>query len=161
MNTGHLVTGRIRPKKLRGGERLDYIATCFEQLIDDIHIQHREVPLVVYEGYAMGMRGNPGRFFDLGELGGVLKLIARRKLIDVLLVPPANLKKFATGVGNADKDMVKSAVAENWGSLFKHDDEADAFALLQMGVAYKSPRPPRSSHRKAALAGCKLIANNA
>lgn len=158
---GQLVTGRIRPKKLRGLERLDYIADTFTKLLDGLVIQHRCSPLLVYEGYAMGLRGTPGRFFDMGELGGVLKLIAYQKRVDVLLVPPSNLKKFATGKGDADKPMVMAAVAENWGASFKYNDEADAFALMRMGMAYMSRRPPRESYRRDALGNCKLIANNA
>lgn len=158
---GTILSGRVRPKKLRGEARLDFISAQFEQLIDNLFLHYRSPPLIVYEGYAMGMRGTPGRFFDIGELGGVLKLIAYRKYLRVLLVPPANLKKFATGKGNADKETIASVLADSRGLSFANDDEMDAFILMEMGQAYLEPRRARASYRKEALSTCKLIANNA
>ena len=155
---GEIHTGRIRPKT-RFTPRLDYISDAFENIIEHMILQHKSAPLVVYEGYSMGSpkkRGGAGRFYDIGEQGGVLKLIAYRKGIDVLLVPPNNLKKFATGSGGADKDRVIASVAEVWGYDIPRDDEADAFVLMQMGLAYDNSRKARQTHRKEALKGCSI-----
>ena len=154
---GKVHTGRIRAKT-RGALRLDFVADAFENLIDTMVMHHKTVPLIAYEGYAMGApkMGNIGRFFDIGELGGVLKLIALRRGIDVLLVPPTSLKMFATGKGNADKDQVIASVADVWGYDIPHNDEADAFVLMQMGLAYVNQRKARKKHRIRALKGCSM-----
>lgn len=100
-----------------------------------------------------------GRLFDIGELGGLLKTVAWRAGIDVLLVPPTNLKQFATSSGRADKDKgrVAQGILNSWGVRLERDDEADAFVLLKMGEAYLGgPRACRKGFRKSALAGCSL-----
>jgi len=150
-------TGRITSKKLRGVERLDFIQRSFLELMDKVYVLTGRLDLIVYEGYAMGTMGGKGRFFDIGELGGVLKLVAWDMGVDVLLVPPSNLKQFATGKGNAKKEQVIQAVADVWGYDVPQNDEADAFALLKMGEAYLAARKPRASHRAKALQSCMLL----
>lgn len=154
---GKYHTGRITPKKLKAAERLDFIQQSFYELIDKVYVSTGRMDLIVYEGYAMGMPNGQGRLFDIGELGGVLKLVAWDMGVDVLLVPPTNLKKFATGKGNAKKDQVIQAVADVWGYNIPQNDEADAFALLKMGEAYVATRRPRASHRASALQSCMLL----
>lgn len=155
---GLVHTGRVRPKT-RFTPRLDFVATSFDDLLDCLYIQYKAAPLVVYEGYSMGSpmkRGGVGRFFDIGEQGGVLKLIAYRKGINVLLVPPTSLKKFATGSGGAKKEEVIKSIADVWGYDIPHNDEADAFILMQMGLAYLNKRKARKKHRIEALNGCSM-----
>lgn len=151
---GDYYTSTIKTKKLRGPERLSYIRGRFNYILDTIKIQHGTVDLIVYEGYAMGGKG---RVFDIGELGGVLKLVAWNTGIDVLLVPPTSLKQFTTGKGNANKDQMIAAVASNWGYHTTQDDEADAFALLKVGEAYIKDRKPRAAIKAKALASCSII----
>jgi len=154
---GDYHTGRITPKKLKGSERLYFIQQSFHDLILNIEKATGSLDLIVYEGYAMGMPNGQGRLFDIGELGGVLKLVAWGMGIDVLLVPPSNLKQFTTGKGNAKKDQVMASVASNWGYNITQNDEADAFALLKMGEAYLAHRKPRQAHTAKALQSCTII----
>jgi len=147
---GQYRTGRIRTGPLRGAERLDFIERSVVTIFDGIP----DLVLVAYEGYAMGGKTARGRLFDIGELGGVLKLLAWRRGVEVLLVPPTNLKQFATGSGRADKAAVIAAIARTWGYNVPCDDEADAFVLLKMGQAYMAPRRPRSAIKAKALLGC-------
>ncbi len=157
-STGEVHTGRIRPKT-RGAPRLDFVAESFESILNTMVIYYKAPPLVVYEGYAMGIPkkrgGGVGRFFDIGELG-LLKLIAYRRGVDVLLVPPHSLKKFATGKGNSTKDDVIKSIMDVWGYNIPHNDEADAFALMQMGIAYIDCRKARKKYRIDALNGCSM-----
>lgn len=53
----------------------------------------------------------------------------------VLMVTPADLKKFATGKGNADKDTVMLAAAKHEPSI-TNNDEADAWWLWAIGAAF-------------------------
>lgn len=148
--------GTIIPKKVKGLQRLAYIRDEITDILDT-----EQPELVAYEDYSMGSRG---KTFHIGELGGVLKLALYERNIPILLVPPSSLKLFATGKGNADKDQVRVAMAKHRGWLFNSDDEADAYALLQMGLAYSDarqrPRDPRH-FRHTALRGCMLVAASA
>jgi len=152
-STGAVRVGTVRPKKMKGLDRIAFIRDQVHGLIEEVQPE-----LVAYEGYAMGRFA--GRAFDLGELGGVLKLMLFERKIRLLLVPPTCLKLFATGKGNADKDRVMAAMAKERGKLFTYDDEADAYALYLMGLAYSDrrhrPRDPRH-YRHTALRGCELV----
>lgn len=119
-----------------------------------------EPDLVVYEGYAMGGKRRQTRPYDAGELGGVLKTMIWEEGYDMLLVPPPSLKLYATGKGNADKDQMRVAMGKLRGSFFSSDDEADAYGLMRMGLAFLSARhrhrDPRHYTHKA-LRGCEFI----
>lgn len=147
--------GAVQPKKLRGLHRLHILRFEVNALLD-----HVRPELVVYEGYAMGIRGG-GRVFDLGELGGVLKMEMYYRRIPTLVVPPSNLKMFVTGHGGAKgKDEMMRALAKHRGRLFETDDEADAYGLVLMGRAWLNPktRPrARDHYANRALRGCELI----
>lgn len=148
-----VVTGKVVPKKLKGLERLEYVLESVEGLLATTRPD-----LVVYEGYAMGKFA--GRSFDLGELGGLLKMAIWTRRIRILLVPPSSLKLFATGKGNADKEAVMKAMSKHRGALFTSDDEADAYALLQLGIAFCDARQmprDRRHFKHAAIRGCEII----
>ncbi len=151
---GEVHTGRFLPKKMNGSERLLFMEDTFRELLNQSSLNQGGLPtLIAYEDYAMGTRG--GRVFSIGELGGVLKLFAYRRGIDILLVPPASLKIFMTGKGNADKEAVMQAIADTYGYNITQNDEADAFALMKMGEMYAAGRV-RKGHRKRGIDGCSL-----
>ena len=97
------------------------------------HFVHVDAELVVIEGYAFAARHSQAH--ALGELGGVLRLGFLESGVDVLEVPPATLKKFATGKGNASKaDVLVSAVKRlDYGG--SSHDEADALWLREIGLS--------------------------
>ena len=83
------------------------------------------------EGYAYAATG---RVFELGEMGGVVRLLAFERDLPVSVVAPAALKRFATGHARAEKaDMVDAARAE--GVRVADDNQADAYFLAQIGRA--------------------------
>lgn len=143
--------GRIMPKTLRGVQRLAFIEETFLDLVDRAGAE-----ALVMEGYSMGSRG---RVFDIGELGGVLKLCAFKHDIEVLVVPPATLKKWVTGKGNADKKAMVAAVKKKWKVDTSNNDECDAVALLHFGEFYYTNA---ASRRKPAairelISKCELL----
>ena len=153
IGNGPVVVGTIRPKKMVGVERLAYLREEVNTLISLVGPS-----LITYEGYAMSRFAN--RAFDLGELGGVLKLLVFGYRIPLLLVPPTCLKLYATGKGNADKGQVMIAMAKIRKRLFSCDDEADAFALLQLGLSFSSSRQRIRDPRhftNVAIRGCQLV----
>jgi crossover junction endodeoxyribonuclease RuvC len=152
-----IITGRIQPGKyLKDSARLSYIQASVESIMDMLFDYGDKENLIVYEGYSMGS-GAKGRTFDMGELGGVLKTLAFNKGVAVLLVPPRNLKLFATGRGNAEKLDVVQAVNDTWDCSLVNNDEADAFTLYQMGKAYRSKKKVRAAHRVQALMSCRYV----
>ena len=89
--------------------------------------------LVLIEGYAFGAKGSSG--ISLGELGGVTRLALWDEKIPYIEVPPTQVKKFITGKGGAQKDIVLKEVFKRYGADFDDNNIADAFALAQLGRA--------------------------
>ena len=116
--------------KLTGWERISYILREIEQkLIYD------EPTHICMEGYAFS-RGQVGRVFDLGELGGCMKLLFLSWGVPIILVPATSLKLYAAGKGNAKKEIVMKEIKRRWGRSFVSSDRADAFALQQFGLDF-------------------------
>ena len=67
--------------------------------------------------------------FDIGELGGCVRFLLHRLGIPVVDVPPATLKKYATGRGNAPKDEMIAAAIRRFGFAGCDNNEADAYLL--------------------------------
>lgn len=91
-----------------------------------------EVGLVFIEGYSYGSRHSHAH--SLGELGGVLRLaIHETNGVEYIDVPPSSLKKFATGKGNAKKELVLVEAVKRLGYQGSNDNEADALWLRALG----------------------------
>lgn len=93
------------------------------------------VDLVAIEGYSMnGQRGSAGVGQMIGELGGVVRLAMHDAEVPWLAIPPANLKQYATGRGNASKAEVLIAAVRRLGYEGHDDNEADALWLRAMAL---------------------------
>jgi len=68
----------------------------------------------------------------LGEMHGVVKVALWEAGIPFTLIPPANLKKYATGKGNADKLAMMSAACHRLGYDGSSSDEVDALWMVHM-----------------------------
>jgi len=103
--------------------RLDDLVRRITQLIP-----FSDVTRVAIEGPAFGAN-------DAGaHIRGGLWWLIRRELfiagIDTIIVPPANVKKYATGKGNAPKDAVLAAAVRGFPDVdVTGNDEADALWL--------------------------------
>jgi crossover junction endodeoxyribonuclease RuvC len=84
------------------------------------------------ENYAHNAQGKG--VIQLGEFGGVLRHNIHEFFTFFAEVPPTVIKKFATGKGNANKAAVISAIVSRYGVQVKTDNEADAYALAQLGA---------------------------
>lgn len=139
----------------KGLKRIAYVRDAISKYLDVYRPS-----LVAFEGYALGFRGKSNTIFDLGELGGTLKLLILERGIDILLVPPTSLKLFATGKGNADKDQVSVAIGESLGVSYATSDQYDASGLLMMGEAYLDTRllpRDRKHYKRRAIQSCTLL----
>jgi Holliday junction resolvasome RuvABC endonuclease subunit len=101
--------------------------------------------LILIEGYAYSAGAQHGHH-DVIELGGVLRFeLSRRTQCAIVEVAPSTLKKFTTGDGKAPKPFMVSELARKHGRRFTTDDQADAFALCQLGLALTGQLPPPST----------------
>jgi crossover junction endodeoxyribonuclease RuvC len=91
-----------------------------------------QADFVVLEGYSFGSRGSS--IFDLGEIGGAIRVLAHDLGLPFETVPPKTLKKYIAGNGNASKEEMAEAIKSKFKLDFKTDDEADAFALAIMAA---------------------------
>lgn len=73
-------------------------------------IEHK-IKLAVIEGYSYA----GSKAYLSHEAGGVIKTMMIQQGIRWIEIAPTSLKKFATGVGKADKDVVILRVFKNWG----------------------------------------------
>lgn len=69
-----------------------------------------------------------------GRAQGILRLSLAQRGIPYVAIPPATLKKFATGKGNARKPVMRQAWLEFTGEDNKDDNQVDAAWLRQIGL---------------------------
>ena len=123
---GHVLT----PKELKGAERLAWF-------VHQLAPQIRTAALVVLEDYAYGARYVA---HQLGELGGVLRLVCHQSRTPWVAVPAKCLKMAATGKGNAAKTAVLLAAVRRLGYEGSDHNVADALWLAHMAIiAYGLP----------------------
>lgn len=113
----------IVTKDYRGSERLAYIYSEVKQ-----RLKTHKPRLVAIEGYSMESTNRP---YDLGELGGILRLLFEQEKKAFVIVPPKTLKKFVTGRGDATKADIRKTIQQVWGLDIPQDDKADAYGLAQ------------------------------
>jgi Holliday junction resolvasome RuvABC endonuclease subunit len=118
----------IEPKKLRGAERLNFILESIADLLT-----HHKIDMVIIEGYSFGSQGRA--VFQIGELGGVIRLALYQEGIPCVEVPPSCLKKYICGKGNASKDEVLQQAVVRSGHTFKDNNASDSWVLWCMGMA--------------------------
>lgn len=74
-------------------------------------LKSSNVDRIALEDYSFGSSGRS--LFQIAENGGILKYVLdEHGFHDILLVAPTQLKKFATGKGNADKALMESSFVQ-------------------------------------------------
>lgn len=138
-------THTIKTGALRGMRRLADIRDLIVGLV-----AHNPTDLVVIEGYAFG---RPAQAHHLGELGGVVRLALHEGGVPCVEIPPAKLKLYATGVGNANKGQMIEAASKRSGLDFGGDDNrCDAFWLRALALdAYGEPLCDMPAKNRTAL----------
>lgn len=144
---GELLTIKARAGADDPARRLHELARAVERALK-LHPPRPE--LVIIEGYGLG---TPGRLalVRLGELGGVLRLRLFELGVPYVEIPPASLKRYATGNGNADKDRMIAAAQALGGAPADHD-QADAFLLRHLGRAAYGLEPVTTPHAAEIIA---------
>lgn len=135
---GHVTTGRIQSKGTKTATIYQRSARLY-QLVDRIVDVAETSHLIVVEGPSFGQARQSGQH----DRAGLWWLVVSSLTHDthapdrVVEVPPAVVKKYATGKGNADKDSVLLAVARRFPDIeITGNDEADALILAAMGARH-------------------------
>jgi Holliday junction resolvasome RuvABC endonuclease subunit len=132
---------RLRRWKKHVNTMLEYISRATEP-----------IEVVLVEHYSFNSRGAGG--LDIAECGAILRLYLS-DLYTVHEVPPASLKQFATGVGNATKERLAGALGKKWGVEFGTSDEYDAYGLLLLGLCLTGEMEPTTDAQRKAVAVVK------
>lgn len=126
-----LQSSTVDPGAFTGGERLVMIKNA---LVTACVAVDWEIEGAALEGYSMGSVNRP---FDLGEVGGIIRLVLAENHVPYVVAAPVLVKMFATGNTGASKEaMIKAAKAA--GASPDNDNEADAFFLARVARAYHS-----------------------
>lgn len=130
--------GQVITKTIRSTPKGKTVADQFARLRYIVHEVDRFVTfggpcpaLVLIEGPSYGSKG-AGTWDRAGLWWLVVCLILDRRY-PLAVVPPAVLKKYATGRGNADKTAMAVAVQKRWGIELRDDNKVDAWWLGAMG----------------------------
>lgn len=93
---------------------------------------------VVLEGISYGSTLKTTAIFDLAGLNYMLRWAVSQFTDNMIVAPPSHVKKFATGVGSAKKDLMVSAFKAIHPELElpKIDDVADAFFMSRLAQRY-------------------------
>jgi Holliday junction resolvasome RuvABC endonuclease subunit len=144
-------TDYIRPKKLTGHPRLAY-------LVDEIVTFIRNADLVVIEGPSFG-GGVKHRHEDLAGLRVMVRHACWRRGIPYAIAPPSCRALYAAGKGSAPKGQVRDEIARRYGIELEgvaRYDEADAYALLAMGLHHLGfPLAEVPEKNATGLTGCQ------
>ncbi len=133
-NKGEFDTYTVQ-SRLMGVERLDYIE--HELLRNFSGFSPNTNLLVAIEGYSFG---SVNQLPQVGELGGVVKLMLYRNKIPHIIIPPTKLKKYATSKGNTKKDQMPFICGKKWGVHFLTNDELDAYILARIAASLWYPK---------------------
>lgn len=115
----------VNPEGRLDAQRLVFIKRAVASFAAD-------VKFAALEGYSYD---SVGRVFELGEIGGVIKTLLVELNIGFVVVPPVQLKKFATGTTFASKEAMVEA-AKGAKATVGDDNQADAFFLARIARAY-------------------------
>jgi crossover junction endodeoxyribonuclease RuvC len=115
-----LTITRIKPDHT-GVKRLN---TIYEA-VDSVLAYHPDA-MVAIEGYAYNAKG---MYFNLGEVGGAIRLAVFKRSMPLIQVPPTHLKKYITGVGNANKNVIIKELYKKYELDINDDNDADAASL--------------------------------
>lgn len=100
--------------------------------IEDFISGYKEVSMVVIEGIAM-MARNSTALVQLSGLNYMIRDMLLKRGVSFSIVTPTQLKKFITGKGNSQKNIIMLEVYKQYGFSFTDDNICDAFVLAKIG----------------------------
>lgn len=120
-------TWDFKPKR---GESEGMRVVRFKAKIREM-IDMEQISLIAYERPA-GM--HKSSIIVESEMIGVLKDLCIEKSVELACYSATEIKKFATGKGNAKKELMIQAAKEKYGYMGESDDEADAIHIYYLAT---------------------------
>lgn len=115
------------------GDQASRIAHIASELITRIPLSHQT--FVGVEGPSYASTGSGAHI--LGGLWWCVRAQLEAYGLDTIVIPPASVKKYATGKGNAAKDEVLAAIIRRYPDVeVRGNDEADALAIAMLTARY-------------------------
>ena len=135
---GKVLASGVIKSKPTGDKPIDEtrrIKKIAEDIMEKLHeVMNGYVPeLVVIEGLAFMAVGTS--LVQLAGLNYLTRILLEEFGWPFLIVAPTTLKKFITGSGKGEKDMVVMSLYKNYGFEAGDNNEADAYALAACGMA--------------------------
>jgi len=97
----HNIYGTLAPDKFNHDfERWNYNADWAWEIV-------KECDFIVMEGYSYGSKSS--MTLQIAENAALIKNKLYKSNIEYIIVPPSRIKKFATGKGNANKELMHEA----------------------------------------------------
>ncbi|MEO3856138.1 hypothetical protein [Acrocarpospora sp. B8E8] len=126
---------RVDPKDLRGVARFDHIRLAVVPHVDPAmpFDGSKTADLVVIEGPSYGSMSGAGHHESAGLWWHIVYHLDWWG-ISYAVVPPATLKKYATGSGSADKPDMRMALFKRTGIDEKDNNKVDAAWLRMAGL---------------------------
>ena len=93
------------------------------------------VDLVVVEG-AQSFKRGLAAVESSHKFRGVIELFCGLHGIEIVMVQPADVKRFVTGDSVADKDRMSVTAASRWGFITHEDNIADAYCVLRWALEF-------------------------
>ena len=113
-------------------QRIVKIAEEAVQKIDEFK-EEGEGILVSIEGLAFMAQGTS--LVQLAGLNYLTRILLAEFGWPFMIIAPSTLKKFITGSGKGDKDMMMMSVFKNYGFESMDNNECDAYSLAVCGLA--------------------------
>lgn len=133
---------RTKPKDFPSfPARLDFMTSEFRRFLCE---QGSTVTLAAIEGFSMGNKQGSSKSIEIGAVGMMARVELWRAGIPFLEVPPSTLKKWISGKGNAEKNLMLREVLKRWGFEAENDDAADAFALMKLAERWCTLESPKT-----------------
>lgn len=114
------------------------IDTLIKTICEEFSEYNIKETYVVIEGISYGSTIRTSSVFDLAGLNYMIRSSMMGFTENVIVSPPSHVKKFATGVGNANKELMVDTFKAIHPELDipKIDDVADAFFMSRLAQLY-------------------------
>lgn len=127
-SSGDSGTWKLSPK---AGESKGLRLVRFRSKLKEL-LSQKQIDVVVFEGAISFGRAHANGMLVQSEMQGVLKLWCEDNGIRYVSFSPAEIKKHATGKGNADKVKMLTAAKRAFAVPVYDDNQADALWLLDL-----------------------------
>jgi crossover junction endodeoxyribonuclease RuvC len=119
---------------------------CF--IRDEIIKSIPENAPVVIEDVFVGHGPSAGASLRLALLAGCVRAGLRDKGIKFTIITPTMVKKYITGKGNANKEVIMMTVFKKFGIETSNNNESDAISMADYCSTGKTPEAPKKKTKK-------------